>query len=212
MNNCGEDIDHPIRTFIAIPLPASVKSFAVDFQSRLKTEKIKASWTPHSNFHLTLNFLGNVLPAQVKDIQEGMTASVDSFKRWCVSSRMKEPSSSGCKDLVISAGGIGFFPSDRNARIVWTGFRGQIDRIVKLQSLLTAQFEAIGFKKDKNRFFPHLTLGRIKRPLSTHKTHHLVEKYHSMLSDSFHADSIILYRSQLKPSGAIYTKLVSEKF
>jgi 2'-5' RNA ligase len=63
----------------------------------------------------------------------------------------------------------------------------------------------LGFARERRSFSPHLTLGRVKhsrRELANAMASLQVKQF-----NSFDAVEIILYKSDLKPTGAIYTKL-----
>jgi 2'-5' RNA ligase len=87
------------------------------------------------------------------------------------------------------------------------GLRGEVERLATIQAGLGKALEALGFAREDRGFRPHLTIGRVK---DRHWLQELIEAMSTLevpKFNSFDADEIILYKSDLRPTGAIYTKL-----
>ncbi|MDI6688081.1 MAG: 2'-5' RNA ligase family protein, partial [Desulfobacterales bacterium] len=80
---------------------------------------------------------------------------------------------------------------------------------VQLQRSLDHQLEKIGFSRENRPFKGHLTLARVKKQLDQAKLVDAIKQYKEFESEPFIADNIILFKSDLKSTGAVYTKLVS---
>jgi 2'-5' RNA ligase len=70
----------------------------------------------------------------------------------------------------------------------------------------------LGFTKEKRPFSPHITLGRVRDTASVSQLKECGEviqgeKYHE--KHNLEIDSIKLMRSQLLPTGAVYTELAA---
>jgi len=191
-----------LRAFIAISLPEKVIDHLENLQSSLKGYKIKASWANPSNMHLTLKFLGEIPTAKVQDINQCISASMLDFK--------KEH-----EKLSLFAEGIGVFPSVNKPRVVWAGIssgvKGKTNSLEIIHSFLETHLEKAGFEKEKKRFFPHITLGRIKKPVSQNIITEILKKHADNKSGAFLVKEITLFKSQLTFKGAIHTKLFSQK-
>lgn len=191
-----------IRAFIAISFPEKIISYLENLQAGLKSNKIKASWPRPSNIHLTLKFLGDIPIAKVQTISQCISATVLDFKK-------------DNKSLSVSVKGVGVFPSIRKPKVIWTGIQpGVEDKTNKLKTihdLLETHLKKKGFKKEKRKFSPHITLGRIKQEVSEKLISKILKQHAKIKSEAFPVNSITLFQSQLKPSGAVYTKLFSEK-
>jgi 2'-5' RNA ligase len=152
--------------------------------------------------HLTLKFLGDIPCSRVQDINHSISAAVLDFKK-----------DNNSLSLLIKE--IGVFPSVKKSKIIWSGIQsdieGQTNRLEIIHYLLKSHLKKIGLKKDKKRFSPHITLCRLKRPIPEKQTTQILEKHANIKSDSFLVNSITLFKSQLTSSGAIHTKLFSEK-
>ena len=179
-----------IRSFIAIDLPEETRQKLVVIQEQLKQSRSGVRWVKPSSIHLTLKFLGNILPIQVDDIAAAVAQLV----------RDEPP-------ITLGAGGLGVFPSQRKPRVIWVGLRGEVDRLANIHAGLERALETLGFAPERRGFRPHLTIGRVK---DRHHLQSLIEAMSTMELpefNSFDADEIILYKSDLRPTGAIYTKL-----
>ncbi len=65
----------------------------------------------------------------------------------------------------------------------------------------------LSFPPGDRPFSPHLTLGRVRSPRGKADLSRAVENRKGMELGIFQAKEVILFRSELKPSGAVYTKL-----
>ena len=79
--------------------------------------------------------------------------------------------------------------------------------MLALQGRLEKELAGEGFPKDKRPFKAHLTLGRFKQPPNPSVTGQMISEYATLSSDEFTCNQVILFKSDLKPSGAVYSKL-----
>jgi 2'-5' RNA ligase len=179
-----------IRSFIAFELPDAVMSLLDTVQQELKSLRLKARWVRPANIHLTLKFLGDINPGRIDDIGAAMAdAAAD------------------CPALALAVGGIGFFPGVRRPRVIWLGLGGQIQPLLNLQRNLEDRLAALGFAKEKRSFKAHLTLGRMRDAVDPALIGRAAEQYAELGNQQFTADRMILFRSDLQPSGAVYSQL-----
>jgi 2'-5' RNA ligase len=67
-----------------------------------------------------------------------------------------------------------------------------------------------GVKAEKRGFNPHLTLGRFKKPSRDEsEIGKLIDKHKDLTSPVCSLHELVLFKSDLKPDGAIYTKMLS---
>ena len=184
-----------IRTFIALELPPGVISLLDKVQEDLKSMRLRAKWVRPENIHLTLKFLGNIDPGDSDKIGKAMMDAVANF---------------GALDLV--ARGLGVFPGVKRPRVIWVGLGGQIQLLFALQRVLEDNLAALGFKKEKRPFKGHLTLGRFKQTVDPNLIRQILREYANLYSEAFTARRIILFKSDLKPTGAVYSQLQQAAF
>ena len=183
------------RAFIAIDLPESIKSFLSDVQEALKLYGFRVKWVRPQNIHLTLKFLGDTATADADKIAEAMTLAARN-----------------CPIVSLKAKGIGVFPNARRPRVIWAGLNGQLETLAKLQQTLDVHLADLGFARDTRAFKSHLTLGRVKGKIASDRMKAAIDKLEEFESESFETDQIILFKSELRPTGAVYTKVQAIAF
>jgi 2'-5' RNA ligase len=123
----------------------------------------------------------------------------------------------GCKGFgkfSLELSGLGVFPNYKRPRVIWLGVGGQIETLLRLQKRIDDQLELLGFPREKRPFSPHITLGRVRDPISTYEMEECGSLMQSKKYDqklSLLVDNIKLMRSQLMPTGAIYSQIASVK-
>jgi 2'-5' RNA ligase len=184
-----------IRTFIAIEIPWDIISKIRELQQGIKTYGFKIRWVRAENIHLTLKFLGDVEAAKLDKIAEVLSETAEGYTA-----------------MSLKAKGIGVFPSIKRPRVLWVGLTGQLESLVGLQNTLDTNLKALGFSEEKRSFKGHLTLGRMKGNIDLKTFGDALLKFRGFESEIFTAGRIILYKSELKPTGAVYTKLAEASF
>ncbi len=66
---------------------------------------------------------------------------------------------------------------------------------------------ALGIRSEKRPFSPHLTLARIKERVELQPLREAIAALPSLEFGAFQAAGFFLYRSTLRPTGSVYTKL-----
>ena len=184
------------RSFLAFALPEEVLQEIGRVQNRLR-RRISGDvrWVRPEAIHLTLKFFGDVpvgdLP-HISAVMEKMAAAVAPF------------------DLTV--GGVGVFPDPQRPRIVWLGMGGDAERLVSFQKGMEREFEEIGFPQEERPFRPHLTLARIRSKKGLTGLDGVLEKGETYAAGRFIATGLSLFKSDLTPQGAIYTRLAAYPF
>jgi 2'-5' RNA ligase len=178
------------RTFIAFELPENIVACLERLQQALKQHKLNIRWVNPQNIHLTLKFLGDIPVGRYPEIESAIRLTTQAI----------EPPA-----LFVT--GMGVFPTIKNARVLWTGLGGETEVLVKLQQNLETQLSGLGIKKENRSFKAHLTLGRIKRRVDPAQLLKAIRACCEFTPLKFNAKHVVLYQSNLKPSGAVYTPL-----
>jgi 2'-5' RNA ligase len=183
-----------IRSFVAIELPEELKLELAKLQSQLKTaSRASVKWVDTRGIHLTLKFLGNVEAKQIPAIVEAIAKA-----------------SQGIAPFHLEAAGTGVFPGQRQPRVVWVGLRGDVPVLLRLQEHLEAALVPLGFASEARSFTPHITLGRVRPEGLAIDKQNLAQAVTSTQFEAttpLEAKAVVLIKSQLTPSGAIYTRL-----
>ncbi len=181
-----------IRTFIAIELPGNIISSIRKVQEGIKSYGFKVRWVRPENIHLTLKFLGNINEADTEKIGRAIFDAVKEYP-----------------PISLAAKGIGVFPGVKRPRVIWVGITGQVEPLIGMQKTLDDKLEAIGFPKENRPFKGHLTLARVKGKIDSKRLSEAMKEFQEFEAEPFTADQIILFKSELKPTGSVYTKLLS---
>jgi 2'-5' RNA ligase len=178
------------RAFIAINLPETVRRFLNEAQEALKSYGQSIKWVRPQNIHLTLKFLGDIDPAQTAKVIGAMTLAAKD-----------------CSGVSLTAKGIGVFPDLTRPRVIWAGVLGQLEILEILQRTLDDHLADLGFPKDRRSFSAHLTLGRVKGKIVSAQMKTAIDALEGFESEPFEVDRIILFKSELRPTGAVYAQV-----
>lgn len=190
-----------IRTFIAIELPKSLKTGLVELQTRLqkKAPPRAVRWVRPESIHLTIKFLGPTPETQVDDIIEDL-----------------ESTCAFLSPFTYTVGGLGCFPNLRRPRVIWVGVQEPTETLSNLQRAIEDACAGLGFERERRAFHPHLTLGRLHNRASRGEQGAIGNFVQGLdqgaLTEvaslgTMAAKGISLIRSDLRPTGAVYTTL-----
>jgi RNA 2',3'-cyclic 3'-phosphodiesterase len=184
-----------LRTFVALPLSEEIHEQLAGVQRRLKRTDPGGSvrWVDPSSIHLTLHFLGDILPERVEPVRAALS----------VVARNVTP-------FEFQVGNLGAFPNTGRPRVVWVGVQDTSSWLRLLHDAVNEALANLGFTPDKRGFSPHLTLGRVRRNAERGDVRALgqtiAETEIGMLG-TVQAREMVFFRSVLKPTGAEYTPL-----
>lgn len=178
------------RTFLAIDLPEKIITQLIDIQDGLKASVKGIRWTRPEGIHLTLKFFGNISENDIVNI-----------------SGVVEKKTKDARPVTLNVKRVGAFPNFKRPRVMWIGISGEVEQLFFLQEEIDTGLETIGFQKETRAFRPHLTLGRIKSPREMEGLAKIIEGGEGYTAGSFIAEGLTLFKSDLTPKGAIYTKL-----
>ena len=171
-----------MRLFLAVDLPAELRSRLEGLQRELRSLLPQARWVRPEGIHLTLKFLGEVAPERVEELCRCVAEALPRLAPWEVEAR-----------------GLGAFPSLQRPRVVWVGVEDPSGRLFELQRRLERGLVPLGFPLERG-FVPHLTLARVKGSARALPPR----------ADGFgrlRVEEVVLFRSELRPEGARYSRL-----
>jgi RNA 2',3'-cyclic 3'-phosphodiesterase len=188
-----------IRAFIAIQLPAEVQqSLEVvmrQLRHRLQTLPEDAvRWVPVENIHLTLKFLGEVSLPNLEMLKETLLTEVKAYP-----------------PFEFNVGGVGAFPNVKRPRVVWVGVQAPPE-LSTLQSAIESKMEKLGYGREERPFSPHLTLGRVYRNTTNPEAYQIGEALQAVKVGFLGlvcAQGVSLFKSDLRPTGSVYTCLLT---
>ena len=179
-----------IRTFIAIELPDKIQSDIRQLKHSFLPYRFDIRWVKPLNMHLTIKFLGDVDPADLDTIGKLLSDIAGNFPSF---------------DLIPR--GLGVFPSLKRPRVIWIGIAGQTDVLGSIQQSVNGGLNEIGFITEKRPFRGHLTFGRIKSRVDQDRLLDALHAQQKFVSKAFTVENLVMFKSELTPSGPIYTKL-----
>ncbi len=138
-------------------------------------------WTPTSNLHLTIRFIGSVERERVEGIADRLDALM-------------------LPGFDLEAGDLGAFKRGRLARVVWLGLRSGSEAAGELAAVVEAECRSAGFPAEARPFQAHMTLARArKRDGSVLQLLPALPKL-----PAWRATGLVLYSSRLTRAGAVY--------
>ena len=181
--------DRKIRCFIAINLPLDLREQISTYIENLKVYSRDIRWTNASNLHLTLKFLGEITSDSMLQVKQCLYPISDQFS-----------------SFILNIFGSGCFPGKKRPRVFWIGMeQDKTNPLFGIQHWIENQLLDLKFEKEKRRFSPHLTLGRVRAKMPVDFT-----ELFTFLEDNpfgpfkFSVTNIFFIQSVLKPTGAEY--------
>ena len=175
-----------MRLFVGLDLPADVAAHLEELQRRLKPT-VRINWSPPANLHITTKFIGEWPEARLEELKSALNAAAPQ------------------NALQVHIRDLGFFPNPRSPRVFWCGI--DAPGLAQLADQTDEICGKLGIARETRPFSPHLTLARIKERLPLDSLHNAIAQLPSTDFGAFDARSFFLYRSQLRPTGSVYTKL-----
>jgi len=183
-----------LRLFLALAVPPEVRQEIGRAQGRLQRHSPPGAirWTRPDQFHLTLQFLGDVPAAQVAAVETSLAPICATF-----------PS------LRLSALGLGFFPSSHQPRVIWAGARDSLGQLSELHRHIAHALRWLAPAERAEPFTGHITLGRFKpgHHAAIPKLLALATGLRDRHFGDWEAGAVEIVRSTLTSTGAEHTTL-----
>jgi RNA 2',3'-cyclic 3'-phosphodiesterase len=177
------------RIFVAVDISEEARRKAAAYIEALRGEfrTVRVGWDKPEKLHLTLKFLGDANENQLRDLEK--TVEEISTRHSKFKLRILE---------------TGIFPGARNPRVLWIDVRDETQSLVKINNFLEAECEKIGFARERRKYVPHLTIGRVREPQKARDLakKHLENKFEPV---EFDVSEIVIYESELLPTGSVYS-------
>jgi 2'-5' RNA ligase len=173
-----------LRLFVAVEVPEAQKD---SVQQAIASVVVPgARWTSRESWHVTLKFLGATAEERLAEV-----------------TGVVEQAASTSQPARTRLQGLGAFPTFRRARVLWVGLDDPAGVLAALARTLEAGFAQHGFPAEGRPWTPHLTVARLKVPAAV-----ALEPGEIHLDEQpFEVEQVVLFRSHLKASGAVYEPL-----
>lgn len=176
-----------IRTFIALEIPFEELNNIIQLRDQVTGLSSGVKWESLDKLHVTLKFLG--------DTDENLLSSIKSELDTIVNT---------CSSFQIRFSKFGLFKKENDPKILWVGLE-ESKELSQIVEKIDNSFTKFGYPKEGRKFKPHITLLRFKGREDKQKVLKLLEV--TVPQNSFIANSICLFKSELKPAGSVYTSL-----
>ena len=177
-----------IRVFLAFEIPVQIKKEIASQRRKLVEDLPRARWVRPEGQHLTLKFLGDVDRTVLSDLGQRLEVQLR-----------------GLRSVAVQLAGTGFFPSARRPRVAWIG--GRADGAEAVANVVDEVAASCGFDRERRRWSIHITQARIKEPWFSDAVDTFVAWGDGLELEPFTASEVVLYSSDLRPTGAVYTAL-----
>jgi 2'-5' RNA ligase len=175
-----------VRSFFAVAFPGEARAAAAQLARRLRESERGEGvrWARPEAYHLTLRFLGNVAREAIAGLAERVSEEV-----------------APAAPFEIRLGAALLFPSARSPRVVAVAVEPEA-ALASLAERVERGVVAAGLPAERRPFRAHLTLGRVRN-----------RRFPSVGGESpvdcpaFHVGEIVLFQSELRRTGAVYTPL-----
>lgn len=131
------------RLFTALRVPApiqnSLRMTAEQLQGKLDFRK----WTDYRDYHITLQFLGDILVSDIGHLRKTLRSATDGFQPF---------------ELQLS--GWGTFGLKEAPKVLWKGVEGDMDQLHLLQKRIVDATSSLGFEAELRPYSPHITIAR----------------------------------------------------
>ena len=177
-----------IRAFLAVDVDKELIDSIVEIQEKIKVAGAPLKFVEPKNLHFTIKFFGDVSEEKLGEINNVIVEKLDKFSPF---------------EMFIR--GIGVFPSLRYIRVLWLGSENY-EPFSNIQRELDLEFIKIGFEKERS-YIPHLTIGRLKGAENKEVLVKKIDELSDVGIGKTLIDRLTLKKSELTPSGPIYTDL-----
>ena len=184
-----------MRVFTALELPPALCDQLSEVVASLDALLLHGGvrWAQAEGMHVTLKFYGEVVSEKLAELQAALKQAAE-----------------GAGPMALELQGLGVFPNPVHPRVIWVGVAGEVEKLRLLYQKVEQVSASLGFKPEARGFTPHLTLGRVKGRLQPREREALADalaRQRGQAFGAFTAETLSLMRSDLKPTGAEYTRL-----
>jgi RNA 2',3'-cyclic 3'-phosphodiesterase len=187
-----------VRSFFAIPFSKNCLKYLSEIILQLKKEMPSViRWVDINNVHLTLKFLGEFNSSDIAPIKKRL-----------------EIAFSGISQFNFKLFNLAFFPNERKPKIIWVGV-SLPDQLKQLIAIIEETAFSLGYSKERRDFTPHVTIGRVKEnsdPSDLLQIGRIVGNKKECEICISEVKEIVFIRSDLTPTGPVYSDLFSIKF
>ena len=179
------------RTFIAVEAIDEVHACALQAIDRLRSTADHVKWVAPDNLHWTLQFLGDITDQEISEVCRRVGRVAESHTPFS-----------------LTAEGVGAFPSVDKPKTLWLGAGEGSGALCQLQLAIEESLADLGFRRERRRFVPHITLGRSGRGNAAGAMLPAqVAKLGDFAGGQMAVDEVTVFASELTREGPLYAPL-----
>lgn len=178
-----------LKLFTGVDVGGGIRGKAAAVQQKLADSGATVNWVAADNFHVTLNFLGEV---DDRDLHGICRAVADVAK--------------AVAPFRLAVGGLGAFPTPRRPKVVWAALTDGLDVLQQVYTACEPKLIALGvYRREERGYTPHLTLGRVKDEADGNRIAAELPKYADWAGGDTLVQELLLYSSDLRRDGPVYS-------
>jgi 2'-5' RNA ligase len=179
------------RLFIALDIPDSLCRDIVRLQTKLDKFSLPVKWEEAEKLHITLNFLGRIDEQKIPGINKIISRTAVL-----------------CHPFMLSPVFLETMYKKHEPSFIYLYLTGDLQPLFQLQKSLKKEFDRFRIPLPE-RFFPHITIGRVKKadPVFTKSVLEKIRDYEFSPLSSFDVNSITLYESLITEKGSHYSRV-----
>lgn len=173
-----------MRLFVAVRPPDDVLAAVEAALTSARRSMVGPKWTTPDQWHITLQFLGQVPEEAVADVAHALETV------------------SKVQPFPARLAGSGGFPKAARARVIWLGVGPGDDRVAELARSVNMALEPLGLLPEERTYHPHLTLARLK---VSGDVGPVIEALGTdPVGKAFVVNEVVLYESKVSRAGSRY--------
>jgi 2'-5' RNA ligase len=177
-----------IRTFLAVEVAPDIHAALVALKRELAHGAAAVRWTRDEGLHATVKFLGNVPAARLPALRGALCDAL-----------------AAAPPLSARVRGLGVFPNPHRPRVVWVAL--DCPPLAAYAAAVDDALAPLGFARETRAFRAHITLGRVTGALGRAWLDAVLRAHSADDFGTCELTELIVYRSDLRRDGAVYTKL-----
>lgn len=143
-----------------------------------------ARWVPVENFHLTLRFIGEVVPHVAEAVDEALLGL-------------------RARRFALELAGVGTFAKGGRDTTLWVGV-ARNPALELLAGKVETALQRAGLPPERRRFMPHVTLARLDNAPGE-KLAGFVQAHNLFRAEPIQVEHFVLFSSRLGKEASVYT-------
>jgi 2'-5' RNA ligase len=141
-------MDAYVRTFVALRLQPSTRRVLHEAAEALKGDDPSLRIPHERDLHVTLQFLGRTAAEDLAPIGDALDEALQEVA-----------------PIALSFRGLGGFPNLERPRVIWAGVPEEEGgaALTDLAKTIARALRTVGYRPEKRRFHPHVTIARVHR-------------------------------------------------